>query len=260
MKVFVEQLISDHVGYVQMRRPDLHNAFNENVIEQLADAFHELGNRDDVRAIVLSGEGKSFCAGADLNWMQKMVDYTFDENVADAGQLASMLNTIRCCPKPTIARVHGAVFGGGIGLVAACDVAVALERAVFCLSEVKLGIAPAIIMPFLTEKMQPSAVQRYALTAERFGGDEAKRVGLVAETVESADGLDEEIGRIVEAIKETGPCAVAACKAIIRGSRGGDFDEALASMTKQIAKLRASDEGQEGLKAFLEKRNPNWRG
>jgi methylglutaconyl-CoA hydratase len=260
MKIFVEQLISDHVGHVQLRRPDLHNAFNEEVIGQLADVFRELGDRDDVRAIVLSGEGKSFCAGADLNWMQKMVDYTFDENEADAKQLASMLNTIRCCPKPTIARVHGAVFGGGVGLVAACDIAVALERVVFCLSEVKLGIAPAVIMPFLTEKMLPSAVQRYALTAERFDGVEAKRVGLVAETVESADELDEEIGRIIDAIKETGPRAVAACKAIIREARGGEFEAALIKMAHRIAKLRASNEGQEGLKAFLEKRNPRWRG
>ena len=189
MSTFVEHLVSDGVGYVQLRRPDLHNAFNEDVIEQLDDAYRELGGRDDVRAIVLSGEGKSFCAGADLNWMQKMVDYSFDENVADAGRLASMLETIRRCPKPTIARVHGAVFGGGVGLVAASDICVALERSVFCLSEVKLGIAPAVIMPFLSEKMQPSAVQRYALTAERFDGAEAKRVGLVAEAVDSVDAL-----------------------------------------------------------------------
>ncbi len=260
MSTFVEQLISDHVGHVQLRRPDLHNAFNEKVIKQLTDAYRELDGRDDVRAIVLSGEGKSFCAGADLNWMQKMVDYTHEENVADAGQLASMLNVIRCCSKPTIARVHGSVFGGGVGLVAACDVSVALDRAVFCLSEVKLGIAPAIIMPFLTEKMLPAAVQRYALTAERFDGDEAKRVGLVAETVGTVDELDAEVGRIVEAIKETGPCAVAACKGLVREVRGGDFDAALKAMTHRIAELRASDEGQEGLKAFLEKRNPGWRG
>ncbi|MCA9249904.1 MAG: enoyl-CoA hydratase/isomerase family protein [Phycisphaerales bacterium] len=259
MKVFVEQLISDHIGHVQLRRPDLHNAFNEQVIEQLADVFRELGRRDDVRAIVLSGEGKSFCAGADLNWMQKMVDYTFEENVADATQLASMLDVIRCCPKPTIARVHGATFGGGVGLVAACDIAVALERVVFCLSEVKLGIAPAIIMPFLTEKMQASAVQRYALTAERFDGVEAKRVGLVAETVKTVDELDETVGRLTDAIKETGPCAVAACKEIIRTARGDGFDGKLAAMTLYIAKLRASGEGQEGLKAFLQKREPGWR-
>ncbi len=260
MKVFVEQLISDHIAHVQLRRPDLHNAFNEQVIEQLTGVFGELDKRDDVRAIVLSGEGKSFCAGADLNWMQKMVDYTFEENVADAGQLASMLNVIRCCSKPTIARVHGAVFGGGVGLVAACDVAVALDRAVFCLSEVKLGIAPAVIMPFLAEKMMPSAVQRYALTAERFDGVEAKRVGLVAKTVKTVDELDAEVGRIVEAIKATGPTAVAACKALIRETRDCEFDEALELMTRRIAELRASDEGQEGLKAFLEKREPGWCG
>lgn len=260
MKVFVEQLISDHVGHVQLRRPDLHNAFNEQVIEQLENVFRELGRRDDVRAIVLSGEGKSFCAGADLKWMQKMVDYTFEENVADATQLAAMLDVIRCCPKPTIARVHGATFGGGVGLVAACDMAIALERVVFCLSEVKLGIAPAIIMPFLTEKMQASAVQRYALTAERFDGVEAKRVGLVADTVETVDELDETVGQLTNAIKETGPCAVTACKEIIRTARGDGFDAKLAAMTEYIAKLRASDEGQEGLKAFLEKREPRWRG
>lgn len=259
MSTFVEHLISDGVGYVQLRRPDLHNAFNEDVIEQLDDAYRELGGRDDVRAIVLSGEGKSFCAGADLNWMQKMVNYSFDENVADAGRLASMLETIRRCPKPTITRVHGAVFGGGVGLVAASDICVALERAVFCLSEVKLGIAPAVIMPFLSEKMQPSAVQRYALTAERFDGVEAKRVGLVAETVDSVDALDAEIGRMVESVKETGPYAVAACKSIIREARGATFADALKVMSQRIAELRASEEGQEGLKAFLEKRTPGWR-
>ncbi len=259
MKTFVEHLISGGVGYVQLRRPDLHNAFNELVIEQLDSAFRELGGRDDVRAVVLSGEGKSFCAGADLNWMQKMVDYSFDENVADAGRLASMLETIRRCPKPTIARVHGAVFGGGVGLVAASDMCVALERAVFCLSEVSLGIAPAVIMPFLAEKMQASAVQRYALTAERFDATEAKRVGLVSETAESVEALDAEIGRMVESIKETGPRAVAACKDIIREARGGALDDALKTMAQRIAELRASEEGQEGLKAFLEKRSPSWR-
>ncbi len=187
-----------------------------------------------------------------------MVGYSDEENVADAERLAQMLRTIRDCPKPTIARVHGAVFGGGVGLVAACDVAVAMEAAVFCLSEVKLGIAPAVIMPFLIEKLSPSFVQRYALTAERFDGAEGYRAGLVSETVETVDALDVAVDRIVEAIRSTGPCAVAACKQIISEVRDASFDVALASMTERIARLRASDEGQEGLKAFLEKRTPNW--
>jgi methylglutaconyl-CoA hydratase len=238
-------------------RPDLHNAFNEVVIEEVTAAFKSLGERDDVRVIVLAGEGKSFCAGADLHWMKRMVDYSFEENVADAMLMCNMLRAIHDCPKPTIARVHGAAFGGGVGLTAACDMAVATESATFCLSEVKLGIIPAVISPFVLEKVG-SAARRYCLTAERFKGLEAKRIGLVSDTVPDEAALDPWIDDVAKSILANGPEAVAAAKVMIREVRAFDWDRAARITTEQIAKRRISSEGQEGMKAFLEKRPPNW--
>lgn len=243
---------------MRMHRPDVHNAFNEQMIAELTEVFESLGPDDDVRVVVLAGEGKSFCAGADLNWMQKMVNFTFDENVADARALARMLQTIDDCPKPVIGRVHGAAFGGGVGLVAACDVAIALGRASFCLSEVKLGIAPAVIAPFLIARIGSSAARRYALSAERFAADEARRIGLVHEVVDTEDELDAAIAKFCEQFKRNGPKALAATKQILSEASRLDRDAALKQMVEHIARLRASAEGQEGLKAFLEKRDPNW--
>ncbi|RME39565.1 MAG: enoyl-CoA hydratase/isomerase family protein, partial [Planctomycetota bacterium] len=222
------------------------------------EAFERAGKDDAVRAVVLAGTGKSFCAGADVNWMKRMVDYTFEENVQDARTMSRMLRAIRECPRPVIARVHGAAIGGGVGLVAACDLAAAREGAVFSLSEAKLGIAPAVISPFVLEKIGPGQARRLALTAERFDAVEAKRIGLIHEVAPDEAGLDAWIERAVRHIRSNGPKALSACKRLLSRVAGTDWDEVEAYTTRCIAELRASPEGQEGLRSFLEKRKPDW--
>lgn len=250
--------LGDSLACVTLARPDLHNAFNDDMMRELTAAFERLGADRAVRVIVLAGEGKSFCAGADINWMKRMVGYSFEENVADAKVLSRMLRTIRECPKPVIARVHGATYGGGVGLVAACDMAVASKNASFCLSEVKLGILPAVISPFVLEKIGPGAARRYALTAEVFDAAEAKRLGLVSDVVDTPEQLDEWTARVGQALTANGPQAMAHCKKILSEVAGVMWDRVEDITTKKISELRVSPEGQEGLKAFLEKRKPNW--
>lgn len=246
------------IARVTLARPELHNAFNEAMIAELREAFAGFGKNSDVRAVILSGEGKSFCAGADLNWMKKMVDYSFEQNVDDAHALAAMLKTIYNCPKPVIARVHGPAFGGGVGLIAACDMAVSVESASFCLSEVKLGLLPAVISPFVIKKIGQSAAQRYFLTAERFAAAEALRIGLISEVVPDTDALDAKIVNLVESLAANGPEAVTHCKVLIEKIGNCDWERAVDITTKMIADRRISREGQEGMKAFLEKRPPSW--
>ncbi len=258
MSEFVRTETIDAVTTVTIDRPDLHNAFNEVVMAEISDAFTVAGKDASVRAIVLRSEGKSFSAGADINWMKRMVDYSLDENVKDAFVLSNMLRTIRECPKPVIMRVQGATFGGGVGLVAAADMAVAVESAFFCLSEVKLGIVPAVISPFLLEKIGLTHARRYGLTAERFGAQEAKRIGLLSECVASVEAMDAWIDDVVAALKKNGPQAVAACKKVFFEVADAGWNESHNITTKCIAERRVSPEGQEGLKAFLEKRKPNW--
>lgn len=258
MSDFIKAYIEKSVGHVILSRPELHNAFNDVMIRELEEAFNTLGKDASVRAIVLSGEGKSFCAGADLNWMKRMVDYTFQENVDDAMALSRMLKTIHDCPKPVIAKVHGATFGGGVGLVSACDMAVAMESAGFCLSEVKLGLLPAVISPFVLEKIGSSAARRYFLTAERFMAPEAQRIGLISETVTTPQELDQWVETVVAALSANGPEAVAVCKTLIDEVVGFDWEKAMALTTHRIAERRVSAEGQEGMVAFLEKRPPRW--
>jgi methylglutaconyl-CoA hydratase len=260
MTQFIRQASAGKCATITLARPDLHNAFNDEMIREITAAFSSLAAAPKVRAVVLSGEGKSFCAGADVNWMKRMVGYSFEENVADANLLAAMLRSIRECPKPVIARVHGAAYGGGVGLVAACDMAVALANATFCLSEVKLGIVPAVISPFVLEKIGAGAARRYALTAERFDAAEAKRIGLVSEVVDNDQQMNAWIERIIEHVMANGPEAIATCKQVLAHVAGDKWDELQAYTTRQIARIRVSPEGQEGLKAFLEKRKPGWAG
>ena len=260
MPQFIRQSTATGVATITLTRPDLHNAFNDDMMREITDCFASLAVSPDVRMIVLAGEGKSFCAGADVNWMKRMVGYSFDENVNDATVLAKMLRTIRECPKPVVARVHGAAYGGGVGLVAACDMAVAIAGATFCLSEVRLGIVPAVISPFVIEKIGLSAARRYALTAERFDAAEARRIGLISECVDKAEQLDLWIANVAESIAGCGPAAIAACKQILSHMAGQKWDEAQTYTTQQIARIRVSPEGQEGLKAFLEKRKPIFNG
>ncbi|MBI4716189.1 MAG: enoyl-CoA hydratase/isomerase family protein [Planctomycetes bacterium] len=258
MSDFIRQSIKDGVATVTLARSELHNAFNEVMIAEITAAFAELARADQVRVVVLAGEGKSFSAGGDVNWMRKTVAYTVEENLADADAMARMLRTIRECPKPTIARVHGAAYGGGVGLTAACDLAAALESAVFCLSEVRLGIVPAVISPYVLEKIGPGQMRRYALTAERFSGATARQIGLVHETFAAEADMDRWIADTASALMANGPAALAAAKEVITEVSGLPWDQVQAQTTQRIARLRVSPEGQEGLKAFLEKRPPNW--
>lgn len=248
-----------HIARITLTRPEVRNAFNDEVIQQLKTAFEAMGARDDVRAVVLAAEGPAFCAGADLNWMRRMADYTREENIADAGQLAAMLQAIYECPKPTIARVQGDVFAGGTGLVAACDVAVSLEAATYCLSEVKLGLIPATISPYVIRAMGPRAAHRYFLTAERFSAAEAHRIGFVHELAPSVEALDAKVAELAQAFVSASPNAVKACKKLVQDVAGREIDTGLIAATVEgIADIRASDEGREGVQSFLQKRKPSW--
>jgi len=247
-----------HCATVTLNRPEVRNAFNDEVIAELAQAFTQLGQDPEVRAIVLAAEGPAFCAGADLNWMRRMADYSHAENLADAAQLAEMLRVIYACRKPTIARIQGDVYAGGMGLVAACDVAVSVDSASYCLSEVKLGLYPATISPYVIRAMGARAAHRYFLTAERFDAVEALRIGFVHAVV-SADQLDAQLDGLVKALVNASPNAVKECKALLHDVAGRDMDAGLIAHTVEgIATIRASSEGKEGVQSFLQKRKPNW--
>lgn len=250
--------VENAVATVTLNRPEMRNAFNDEVIGELADVFASLGRRDDVRCIVLAANGPAFCAGADLNWMKRMAGYSRDENLADATALAAMLRTLYRCPKPTIARVQGDVYAGGTGLVAACDIAVSVDTANYCLSEVKLGLIPATISPYVIRAMGARAAHRYFLTAERFSAAEALRIGFVHEVV-AADALDAKVAELAQAMVSAGPAAMKACKRLVQQVAEQEIDDALiASTVEQIADIRASDEGREGVASFLGKRKPAW--
>lgn len=243
---------------VTLNRPDVRNAFNEEVIAELTQAFTQLGQQADVRCIVLAANGPAFCAGADLNWMRRIADYSHAENLADAAQLAEMLRVIHTCPKPTVARIQGDVYAGGTGLVAVCDVAVSVDTAHFCLSEVKLGLIPATISPYVIRAMGARAAHRYFLTAERFTAAEALRIGFVHEVV-SAEALDTTVGQITHALLAASPDAVTTCKRLVRDVAGQEISLELVAMTVgAIADSRTSAHGREGVQSFLQKRKPNW--
>ena len=246
------------IATVVLSRPDVRNAFNDEVIAELSQAFIQLGDDPQVRAIVLMAEGPAFCAGADLNWMRRMADYSREENEQDAEKLAFMLRTIYECPKPTIARVQGDVYAGGMGLVAACDMAVSVDTANYCLSEVKLGLIPATIGPYVIRAMGPRASHRYFLTAERFSAAEARRIGFVHEVV-PADQLDATVSTWVQALLAASPNAIKECKKLVQYVADRDITRLLIDHTvKAIADIRASDEGKEGVQSFLNKRKPAW--
>lgn len=250
--------IADTVATITLNRPDVRNAFNEEAIEDLAVAFEGLGQTDTVRAIVLAANGPAFCAGADLNWMKKMAGYSDDENQQDAMRLANMLRTIYLCPKPTVAKVQGDCYAGGMGLVAACDIVVGSDAASFCLSEVKLGLIPATISPYVIKAMGEQAARRYFLTAERFDAREAHRIGLLHEVV-APEALDAQVAAIVKALVANSPNAVQQAKTLVREVVGQQIDDTLLANTAgRIADIRASHEGREGVASFLEKRKPSW--
>ncbi len=248
---------TDAVARVTLSRGEVHNAFDDALIADLTGALKALGDDDGVRVVVLAAEGKSFSAGADLNWMKRMAGYGRDENYADAIGLAGLMSTLNDHAKPTVALVQGAAFGGGVGLVACCDIAIASERAKFALTEVKLGLIPAVISPYVVAAIGSRACRRYMLTGERFDAAEALRLGLVHQVVASED-LEREGHAMVEALLQCGPQAVAACKDLIRAVDRSVTPEVIADTAHRIADIRASDEGKEGVGAFLEKRPPAW--
>jgi len=246
------------VATVTLNRPDVRNAFNDEVIAEVTEAFDALAGRDDVRCIVLAANGTAFCAGADLNWMRSMADYTHEQNLADAGRLAAMMRTVYECPKPTIARIQGDVYAGGTGLVAACDMAVSVDTANFCLSEVRLGLVPSTISPYVIRAMGARAAHRYFLTAERFSAADALRIGFVHEVV-AADALDAKVAELSNALVNAGPAAVKLCKKLLQDVAGNDITPELVDLTiASIADVRVSPEGREGVQAFLQKRKPSW--
>jgi methylglutaconyl-CoA hydratase len=245
------------VSTVTLNRPEMRNAFNDEVIAEITAVFSELAKRDEVRCVVLAGSGSAFCAGADLNWMKRMADYTRDDNVKDAGGMARMLEAVYRCPKPTIARVQGDVYAGGTGLVAACDMTVSVDTAQYCLSEVKLGLIPATISPYVIRAMGARAAHRYFLTAERFSAAEALRIGFVHEVVK-AEELDARVDAMAQALVQAGPEAVKACKTLLHDVAGHEISAGLVRRTvENIADIRASAEGREGVQSFLGKRKPN---
>jgi len=247
------------VARVMLDRPDIRNAFDDALIAALTSAFRELDADQGVRAVVLGGNGPAFCAGGDLNWMKRMAGYSYEQNLADAQALAGMLKTLDRMRKPTIARVHGPAFAGGVGLVAACDIAVGVPEAKFCLSEAKLGLSPATISPYVVRAMGERAAHRYFLTAEVFDGIEAHRVGLLS-MVSPSEKLDGEIDRLLEHLIQSGPQALDKIKDLIRMVSAGPISDAMIDDTAQrIAEIRVSPEGREGIASFLEKRKPGWR-
>jgi methylglutaconyl-CoA hydratase len=246
------------IARVTLNRPELRNAFDDELIKQLRGAFDDVSKDKSVRVMVLAGNGPAFCAGADLNWMKRMAGYGYDENLADAKALAEMLATLDRMAKPTIARVHGPVFAGGTGLVAACDIAVGTPEAKFCLSEAKLGLSPATISPYVIRAMGERNARRYFLTAEVFDAEEAYRIGMLS-VLTTRESLDSVVSSLVEHLLAGGPEAHARIKALIRSVGGRCPDDALVAETASaIAEIRGSPEGKEGIAAFLEKRKASW--
>ena len=255
----ITSIDSRGVAKVIINRPDVHNAFNDALISEITTAFNDLGSNPEVRVIVLASNGKNFCAGADLNWMKSMADYDYQQNFADSQNLAAMFKAINTVNKPTIARIQGSAFGGGVGLAACCDMVVATKLSRFCLSEVKLGLIPATISPYVIAAMGARSARHLFLTAEMFSARRARRLGLVTEVV-GEDSLDEEVEKLINSLLKNGPNAIATAKALVLDYENQPLnDQLIEDSCKRIAEIRVSDEGQEGLGAFLQKRKPNWQ-
>ena len=251
--------VAGGVARLTLDRPEIRNAFDDALIAALTQALRALDADDKVRAVVLAGNGPAFCAGADLNWMKRMAGYSYEQNLADARALATMLKTLDRMSKPTIARVHGPAFAGGVGLVAACDIAVGVPEAKFCLSEAKLGLSPSTISPYVVRAMGERMARRYFLTAEVFDGIEAHRVGLLSH-ISPSEKLDGEIDEILKHLVQGGPQALDKIKDLIRTVSSGPISDPMIEDTAQrIAEIRVSPEGREGIASFLDKRKPAWK-
>jgi methylglutaconyl-CoA hydratase len=259
MAEFLDIQRAGPVARVYLNRPDVRNAFNSQVIAELAATFNALAADADLRVVVLGAHGKAFCAGADLNWMRAMADYDWEQNRQDAQALADMLWAIEQCPVPIVGRVQGDCYAGGVGLASVCDVLVAAEGVHFCLSEAKLGLLPATISPYVLRALGTQASRRYFVTAERFSTAEAHRLGFV-HALTAPEALDARVDEIVAALVANGPQAVKASKLLVRDLGGQPITASLREDTaRRIADIRASDEGKEGVSSFLQKREPSWK-
>lgn len=246
------------VATVTIDRPDKHNAFDGHVIAELTETFEDIASKSEIKVMILRSNGRNFSAGADLDWMKRMADYSHEENIRDANALAKMLYTLNYLPCASIARVQGAAMGGGAGLVCCCDIAIASDRASFAFSEAKLGLIPATISPYILRSIGSKAARRYFLSAERFDAKRALQLGMVSE-VTSEEQLDEQIDKLVDTILANSSEAVKDAKRLVFDVEGQEVNDALLQMTSErIADIRASEEGKEGLAAFLEKRRPSW--
>lgn len=245
------------IGRVSFCRPKVHNAFNGAVISEMAHLFGELAKDDDLRVVLLTGEGKSFCAGADLNWMREVISQSFEENLAESNALADLFYQIYTFKRPVIGKINGAAIGGGTGFVAVCDIAIAARLAQFSFSEVKIGVVPACIGPYVIRKMGEGKARELFITGERMPAERALEVGLVNKVVED-DRLDAEVEELIKAILTSGPEAVAMAKTLVSAVPLMTPDEFKPFTAEMIARLRISDEGQEGMDAFLNKRKPKW--
>lgn len=248
---------SDRIGRITFSRPDVHNAFNSLMIEELYDLFERIKRDKGLRVVVLTGEGKSFCAGADLNWMRAVKDYSYEKNFSESMQLAEVFNMIYTCPKPVIGRINGAAIGGGTGFVAVCDISIASTSAIFSFSEVKIGVVPACISPYVIKRVGEGQAREFFLTGERLTAEQACRAGLVNRVAEP-ESLDDEVDAMVKQILSSGPEALTCCKDLLAAVSEQGMQDAKVHTAKVIANLRRSDEGQEGMDAFLNKRKPEW--
>lgn len=247
----------DKVGWVIFNRPEIHNAFNATLIDEMSSLFDELAKDDDLRIIVMTGEGKSFCAGADLNWMRSVIDQSFEQNLDESNRLADLFYKIYSFKRPVIGRINGAAIGGGTGFVAVCDIAIAAESAKFSFSEVKIGVVPACIGPYVIKKMGEGKARELFITGERMKAKRASKVGLV-NAVADDDKLDVEVNKLIDSILSSGPEAVAMAKKLVSEVPAMTPEQFKPYTAEMIARLRISDEGQEGMDAFLNKRTPNW--
>ena len=249
--------LDNRIAKVNLARPEVHNAFNEIMIAELSEVFSRISQDSSARVVVLTGNGESFCAGADLNWMKKMINYSYQQNLEDSLKLAELFYLMYSLPKPIIARVNGAAIGGGTGLVAVCDIAIAAEKAKFSLSEVKLGLVPACISPYVIRKVGEGRCREFFLTGERLTANRALELGLVNQVV-PLESLDQAVEEKANQLISSGPQAIAMCKELLKNVPGMNFDEAKTYTAEMIASMRIGDEGQEGMNAFLEKRKPKW--
>ena len=259
MKKFetIETTLDGPVARVTLNRPQVHNAFNDRMIRELLEAFEEIAQEEKVRVVVLTGKGKSFCAGADINWLKQVKHFTYEESLKETLELGKLVNRIYSLPQPTIARVNGAAIGGGTGLVAVCDLSIAAKKAQFSFGEVKIGVIPACISPYILRRVGEMVCREFFLTGERLTADRAFEAGLINEVVEE-DQLDQAVERRIEQLLTGGPKAIAACKSLLREVPEMGLEEAVTYTARLLADLRKGEEAQEGMAAFLEKRKPKW--